>query len=268
MTVTRPYKAEMNSRSPRKPPILAQKQHSDSGHDIIYGLHAVEAALSNPKRRVRSLAVTKNGFDRLKEAVPELAVEPEVLHPRDLDRRLEPGAVHQGVLLLADPLPQPRLDQIERSGIVVVLDQVTDPHNVGAILRSCAAFRVTALVTTARHAPSLTAVLFKSASGAAEAIPFVRVTNLARAIEELKSYDFEIMGLDSDAPQAIQETAPRFPVALVLGAEGKGLRHLTRQSCDRLVRLELPGVVKSLNVSNAAAVALYALSTANDRPSA
>lgn len=263
-----PYNSPMSPRTSRKLPIPTQTERPDSGHDIIYGVHAVEAALSNPRRRVRSLAVTKNGLDRLNEVLPALPVEPEVLHPRELDRRLDAGAVHQGVLLMADPLAQPRLDQIERSGIVVVLDQVTDPHNVGAILRSCAAFGVTALVTTARHAPSLTAVLFKAASGAAEVVPFVRVTNLARALEELKSYSFETIGLDSDASQAIHETAPRLPVALVLGAEGKGLRHLTRQICDRLVRLNLPGAITSLNVSNAAAVALYALSNATVEPSA
>ena len=262
MAADGPYNSPMSLRTPRKQPIPALTGRADSGHDIIYGLHAVEAALSNPRRRIRSLAVTKNGLDRLNEALLSLPVEAEVLHPRELDRRLDPGAVHQGVLLTAEPLPQPRLDQIDRSGIVVVLDQVTDPHNVGAIMRSCAAFRATALVTTARHAPSLTAVLFKSASGAAEVVPFVRVTNLARALEELKSYSFEAIGLDSDAEQAINEAAPRLPVALVLGAEGKGLRHLTRQICDRLVRLNLPAALTSLNVSNAAAVALYALSNA------
>lgn len=229
--------------------------------DIIYGTHASEAALNNPRRRIRSVLVTKNGLERLKSAAAPLPIEPEVLHPRDLDRRLETGAVHQGVVVMADPLPQPRLDQIPRQGLVVLLDQVTDPHNVGAILRSCAAFAVTALVGTARHSPAMTAVLIKSASGAVEAVPFVKVTNLARAIDELKTYGFRILGLDGDADQPIGAASHEPPLGVVLGAEGKGLRRLTRETCDELVRIDLPGGIKTLNVSNAAAVALYALTT-------
>jgi 23S rRNA (guanosine2251-2'-O)-methyltransferase len=182
--------------------------------------------------------------------------------PQDLDRLTGPDAVHQGIVILADPLPQPRLDQVPRDAIIVLLDQVTDPHNVGAILRSCAAFAVTALVATARHSPEGSAVLSKSASGATEVVPFVKVTNLARAMEELKEYGYTIVGLDSEALETIAEAAARprtGPLALVLGAEGKGLRQLTRETCDVLARLDLPGAIQSLNVSNAAAVALYAL---------
>jgi 23S rRNA (guanosine2251-2'-O)-methyltransferase len=182
-----------------------------------------------------------------------------LVHPRQLDNRLGPDAVHQGVLVEAAPLPQPRLDEIPREGVVMVLDQVTDPHNVGAILRSCAAFSVTALVTTARHSPEASGVLFKASSGAAELVPFVRVTNLARALDELKSYGFHIAGLESQASQSIEAARLKPPLCLVLGAEGKGLRQLTRQTCDELVRLDLPGPIKSLNVSNACAVALYAV---------
>jgi 23S rRNA (guanosine2251-2'-O)-methyltransferase len=183
-----------------------------------------------------------------------------VVHPRILDRRLGADAVHQGLLVEAHPLPQPRLDSIPRRGIVVLLDQVTDPHNVGAILRSCAAFAVTALVTTARHSPEASGVLFKAASGATELVPFVRVTNLARAMEELKSHGFHMVGLEGSAAQTIEAAKLKSPLALVMGAEGKGLRHLTRQTCDDLVRLDLPGPIKSLNVSNACALALYAAS--------
>jgi 23S rRNA (guanosine2251-2'-O)-methyltransferase len=167
--------------------------------------------------------------------------------------------VHQGLLLEAKPLIQPRLDQIEKSGLVVMLDQVTDPHNVGAILRTCAAFRVTALVTTARHSPEGSGVLFKAASGAYEHVPYVKVTNLARAMAELKDYGFRIAGLDSEAPGLLQDLDSAPPLAVVMGAEGKGLRQLTRDSCDHLVRLDLDGPIRSLNVSNACAVALYAL---------
>jgi 23S rRNA (guanosine2251-2'-O)-methyltransferase len=152
--------------------------------------------------------------------------------------------VHQGLLIEAKPLDQPRLDQIAKSGIVVLLDQVTDPHNVGAILRTCAAFNVTALVATARHSPEASAVLFKSASGAYEHVPFVKVTNLSRAMQELKDDGFRMLGLDSEAPDDIAAVDRTPPVAIVLGAEGKGLRQLTRDSCDHLVRLDMNGPIK------------------------
>ena len=245
----------------RTPPISKTAHSQDlPGVDIIYGTHPVEAVLSNPRRQVRALWATKNALDRLMERHRNLPVEAQVVHPRVLDSRLGTEAVHQGLLVEALPLPQPRLDGIPRQGIVVLLDQVTDPHNVGAILRSCAAFAVTALVTTARHSPEASGVLFKAASGATELVPFVRVTNLARAMEELKSYGFHVVGLDGSAPQTIDAAELPSPLALVMGAEGKGLRQLTRQTCDDLVRLDLPGPIKSLNVSNACALALYAVS--------
>jgi 23S rRNA (guanosine2251-2'-O)-methyltransferase len=231
-----------------------------AGHDIIYGAHPVEAVLANPKRTVSRLWATKNALDRLKERISELPVEPEVVHPRSLDSRLGADAVHQGLLVETAPLPQPRLDEIARDGIVVLLDQVTDPHNVGAILRSCAAFAVSAVVTTARHSAETSGVLFKAASGATELVSFVKVTNLARAMEELKSYGFHIAGLEGSAARSIESAKLKRPLALAMGAEGKGLRHLTRQTCDELVRLDLPGPIKSLNVSNACALALYAVS--------
>jgi 23S rRNA (guanosine2251-2'-O)-methyltransferase len=228
-------------------------------NDLIYGVHPVVEALKNPKRRCITLLASKNAADRLATDVPEAKIEPEIIHPRELDKRLGPDAVHQGLLLEAKPLTQPRLDQIEKSGLVVLLDQVTDPHNVGAILRTCAAFNVSALVATARHSAEGSGVLFKSASGAYEHVPYVKVTNLARAMDELKSYGFRIIGLDGEAPAVISDIDSSPPLVIVLGAEGKGLRQLTRTTCDHLARLDLQGPVKSLNVSNAAAVALYAL---------
>ncbi len=228
-------------------------------NDLIYGVHPVAEALKNPKRRFVSLLASKNAADRIAGEIAEAKLAPEIIHPRELDRRLGAEAVHQGLLLEAKPLTQPRLDQIGKSGIVVLLDQVTDPHNVGAILRTCAAFRVTALVATARHSPEGSGVLFKSASGAYEHVPYVKVTNLARAIEELKTYGFRILGLDSEAPASVAEIDSAPPLAIVMGAEGKGLRQLTRASCDELVKLDLDGPIKSLNVSNAAAITLFAL---------
>lgn len=226
----------------------------------LYGVHTVLEALKNPKRKFLRLLVTKNAADRLASEITAAGLTAEIAIPRDIDRIVGPDAVHQGVVLDCRPLKQPRLDQIPREGIVVMLDQVTDPHNVGAIMRSCAAFAVTALVATARHSPEASGVLFKAASGAYEHVPFPKVTNLARAMEELRDYGFRLLGLDSEAEKDIGEASPGRPVALVLGAEGKGLRQLTRQTCDEVVRLDMPGRIASLNVSNAAAIALYALS--------
>jgi 23S rRNA (guanosine2251-2'-O)-methyltransferase len=228
-------------------------------NDIIYGVHPVSEALKNPKRKIISVKASKNAADRLAAEIAARGIVPEIVHPNVLDRALGPDAVHQGLLLEARPLAQPRLDEIGKSGVVVLLDQVTDPHNVGAILRTCAAFNVTALVATARHSPEASAVLLKSASGAYEHVPFVKVTNLARAMAELKGYGFRILGLDSEAPEDIAHADRAPPIAVVLGAEGKGLRQLTRETCDALVRLDMNGPIKSLNVSNACAVALYAL---------
>lgn len=242
----------------RDHPAPTHKAHPEN--DLIHGVHAVAAALANPHRKPVFLWATDNGLVRLKEEGVSPDVKTEVVHPRHIDHLLVgQDAVHQGLLLEAQPLRQPRLDQVARDGIVLLLDQVTDPHNVGAILRSCSAFGVTALVSPARHTAAANGTLFKAASGAYEHVPMVKVTNLARAMEELKSYGFQIIGLDSEAPKAIADANRKMPLALVLGAEGKGLRQLTRETCDDVVRLDLPGAIKSLNVSIAAAVSLYAL---------
>lgn len=227
-------------------------------NDVIYGAHPVEEALKNPRRKFVKLTTTLNGAERLKEFTQPLGITPEIVNPKVLDRRLEPDAVHQGMILDAKPLRQPQLHEIEQSGVVVMLDQVTDPHNVGAILRTCAAFNVRALVTTARHSAEASGVLFKAASGAYEHVPFVKVTNLARAMEELREAGFRLVGLDSEAEIALGQVDKTPPLVLVLGAEGKGLRELTRKNCDVVAKLDFSGAIRSLNVSNAAAVALYA----------
>ena len=224
---------------------------------ILYGWHTVKAALENPARRIRRLYATPNAARRLAEDGVALAVEPELVRPDAIARRLGPDAVHNGVLAEADPLPSPELEELEPAGIVLVLDQITDPHNVGAILRTAAAFAVNAIVTTARHSPEATGVLAKSASGALEYVPLVSVQNLARALAALHERGYLLVGLDSDGDIDLNEAPLQPPLALVLGAEGKGLRQLTRASCDRLARLDLPGRIKTLNVSNAAALALH-----------
>jgi 23S rRNA (guanosine2251-2'-O)-methyltransferase len=217
----------------------------------------VTAALQNPARRIRRLLATENAARRLAQDKIALPLEPELVRPDTIARRLGPDAVHNGLLAEADPLPGPDLDAIAPGGIVLVLDQITDPHNVGAILRSAAGFAVTALVITARHSPQATGVLAKSASGALEFVPIVVVANLARALERLRERGYLLVGLDSTGEVDLGAAPLREPLALILGAEGKGLRQLTRTTCDLVARLDLPGPIKSLNVSNAAALALY-----------
>ena len=235
----------------------ARHDRHDEGAAILYGWHTVKAALDNPARRIRRLLVTENAARRLADDGVALPMTPELVRPDALAKRLGPEAVHQGLLAEADPLPSPELEEIAPEGLLLVLDQITDPHNVGAILRTAAGFAVKAIVTTARHSPEATGVLAKSASGALEFVPIVTVQNLARALAALRERGFLLVGLDSTGDGDLGELALRAPLALVLGAEGKGLRQLTRASCDQVARLDLPGRIKSLNVSNAAALALY-----------
>jgi 23S rRNA (guanosine2251-2'-O)-methyltransferase len=249
----------------RRPPHRGpggQRRTDGSGPVILYGWHSVTAALANPARRIRRLLATENALRRLAEDGIALPLAPEQVRPDALAARLTPDAVHQGLIAEADPLPSPDIEELPADGIVLVLDQITDPHNVGAILRSAAAFAVEAIVTTARHSPEATGVLAKAASGALDLVPIVTVQNLARGLVALKERGFLTIGLDGSAPDDLAALDLRAPLALVLGAEGKGLRQLTGATCDRLARLDLPGAIKSLNVSNAAALALYIASRA------
>jgi 23S rRNA (guanosine2251-2'-O)-methyltransferase len=238
-------------------PVWRDRETAADGPVILYGWHTVAAALANPARQIRKLLLTENAARRLAEEQIETRVAPEIVRPGAIDQRLGPDAVHQGLLAEADPLPSPDIETLEPEGIVLVLDQITDPHNVGAILRSAAAFAVKAIVTTARHSPEATGVLAKSASGALEHVPLITVQNLARGLAALKERGFLVIGLDSSGEEDFAGIALRQPLALVLGAEGKGLRQLTKETCDHIARLDLPGAIQSLNVSNAAAVALY-----------
>src|SRR3954465_3956218 len=234
-----------------------ERDPGGDGPVILYGWHTVTLALTNPKRRIRKLMLTENAARRLADERIETRVTPDIVRPSLIDQRLGPDAVHQGLLAEADPLPSPDIDTLEQQGIVLVLDQITDPHNVGAILRSAAAFSVKAIVTTARHSPEATGVLAKSASGALELVPLVLVQNLARALTALNDQGFLTVGLDSQGSEDLGAAPLRQPLALVLGAEGKGLRQLTRETCSVVARLDVPGEIKSLNVSNAAVLALY-----------
>jgi len=224
---------------------------------ILYGWHTVTAALRNPARRFRKFLATDNAARRLEEEGIAAAVAPEIVRPSAIDDRLLPDAVHNGLYLEAEPLPSPPIEDVPARGTVLVLDQITDPHNVGAIFRSAAAFAVTAIVTTQRHSPDATAALAKAASGALELVPLIAVQNLARGLAALKERGFMVVGLDSDGEAGLPEMTLRQPLALVLGAEGKGLRQSTRELCDKVARIDMPGEIKSLNVSNAAVLSLY-----------
>lgn len=234
---------------------------SESESDILrlYGLHTVRAALDNKRRQNTRLLATRNGLQRL-ELSPEQEekLQVEIVEPRAIDALLGPDAVHQGVLLETTPLRPRKLDGLGDAKLVLILDQVTDPHNVGAIMRSAVAFGVDALITTARHSPQEGGVLAKSASGALEHIDHIAVRNLAESLETLASLGFQTIGLDSEGPAELEKSFSGSKIALVLGAEGKGLRQKTRETVNTLARLDLPGAIRSLNVSNAAAVSLYA----------
>ena len=233
----------------------------------LFGLHAVRDALLNPNRQHLRLILTKNAADKLGDAVQQAGVEPEICDPRRFAAPLDPASVHQGAALETKPLIWGSLEDVALAPgagapRLVLLDQVTDPHNVGAILRSAEVFGASAVIGTQRHSAPETGALAKTASGALERQPYLRLRNLADSIQELQKLGYLVLGLDGEATETIdtvyaahQESA----IALVLGAEGPGLRQRTKETVDQLVRIEFTGEFGSLNVSNAAAVALYAV---------
>jgi 23S rRNA (guanosine2251-2'-O)-methyltransferase len=235
----------------------------------LYGIHAVRAALLNPERRVRRLLLGPDLERELLQGVPPRGgggitlPSPEPAERETIGRLLPGGAVHQGVAALVDPLPYKALEDVlaeldpARPAALLVLDQVSDPHNVGAVLRSAAAFGACGVLVTERHAAPETGALAKAASGALEVVPLLRVANLARALATIKAAGLWCVGFAADAPETLPRAALPDRVALVLGSEGEGLRRLTRESCDLLLRLPTGRPIDQLNVSNAAAVALY-----------
>ncbi len=230
----------------------------------LFGLHAVRDALLNPRREKLRLVVTKNALDRLADAIPA-DLTPDLVDARRFDVPLDPGSVHQGAALEARPLDWGPLDDIAISGkgrpLIVGLDRVTDPHNAGAILRSAEVFGARAVIAPRHHSCPETGALAKAASGALERQPYLRVTNLADAMVRLKDAGYVLLGLDGEAAMTVAEgvaLAKGRPLGLIMGAEGPGLRDRTRDTCDHLVRIPFAGEFGSLNVSNAAAVALYA----------
>lgn len=225
----------------------------------LYGIHAVSAALGNPKRRSLRLLATAGSADSL----PDSPVEPEIVSRDTIDDAVPPGAVHQGVALQVDALEPQAVEDIARHAdnngrtVVIALDQVTDPQNVGAALRSAAAFGAYAVVAPDRNTPEASGAMAKAASGALETVPLIRPNNLVRALEYLKENGFWVIGFDMDAPISLPDADLPGRCVLALGAEGRGLRRLTRETCDLMVRVPMTGAVESLNVSATAAVALY-----------
>jgi 23S rRNA (guanosine2251-2'-O)-methyltransferase len=235
---------------------------ASTGNVRLWGRHAVEAALKNPDRVHRKLWATREGVASLDGELPaDFPVE--YADGADLARLVARDAPHQGLVLECLALDDVHLDDVlgDTSRPIVVLDQVTDPHNVGAILRSAAAFGAAAIVTQDRHAPPESGVVAKSASGALETVPWVRVVNLSRALERMAEEGYWRVGLTGEAEATLGDTLPAGAIALVLGAEGEGMRHNVAGHCDALARLPISSAIESLNVSNAAAIALYAIAT-------
>jgi len=256
-----PVAARPRAESPPAQARAPARPQAPSGTIWLYGIHPVAAALANPNRRLRRLLVTEEAEANLAEHLKgPYSVQPERTDRARLDHLLGHDCVHQGIALLADPLPQPALSQVlERPGPLLILDQVSDPRNVGAILRSAAAFGVAAVITQDRNAPEETGALAKAASGALELVPLLRAVNLARTLVALKAAGLWTVGLAADAPALRGTAMAQRRIALVLGAEGPGMRRLTRETCDELAGLAMPGSMESLNVSAAATVALYEL---------
>ncbi|SEO79009.1 23S rRNA (guanosine2251-2'-O)-methyltransferase [Salinihabitans flavidus] len=254
----------------KKPKWVVEKEQAKRAGDKetvwLFGLHAVRDALMNPRREKLRLIVTKNAADKLSEAIGAAGIAPEMADPRRFDAPLDPQSVHQGAALEVRPLDWGRLEDVAlgdgvRPPRLVLLDRVSDPHNVGAILRSAEVFGALAVIGMRHHAAPETGALAKTASGALERQPYLRVRNLSETMEALKGMGYLVLGLDGEAGQEIEaalEGARDRAVALVLGAEGPGLRPKTKETCDALVKIAYAGAFGSLNVSNAAAVALYA----------
>jgi 23S rRNA (guanosine2251-2'-O)-methyltransferase len=248
-------------RRPAAGPSGRGNRTPEKAENWVYGLHAVQAALANPRRRLHRLVLTARAAENLdKKLLSRVRVEPADADA--ISRLLPPGAVHQGAALACDPLPGRDLNEtleIQKNGrrIVLVLDQLSDPHNVGAILRTAAAFGVTAVVVQDRHAPPQSGALAKAASGALETIPYVEVVNIARALDQLAEAGFWRVALAGDGEQTLAQATSDGDIALVLGSEGDGIRRLVREHCDSTAFIPIDKAIESLNVSNAAAIALY-----------
>ena len=265
----KPERASAGSTGPKPTHATAQAERPQTGGNFrgggqwLYGLHAVQAALANPRRKLGRAVLTPRAVETIGEKLLK-RVRVEIMEPGAIDRLLPPGAVHQGAALEASPLKSPELDEILEAAapgrrIVLVLDQLSDPHNVGAILRTAAAFGVTAVVVQDRHAPPQSGALAKAASGALDQVPYIEVVNISRALDQLAERGFWRIALAGDGESSLAEAVPVGDVALVLGSEGDGIRRLVREHCEASAFIPIDRSVESLNVSNAAAIALYEL---------
>lgn len=245
---------------PKQSPKTSRSSHSASAHlDIIYGFHAVKAALGNPKRQLKQLYASQNAAASLKN--DGLDVPVQLVSASELARYAPEDAVHQGIVGLFSPLAPIDLENLTPDGgPVILLDQITDPHNIGAIMRSAAVFGAQAVITADHHSPTLTGTLAKAASGALEHIPLITVKNIARALDQLKKHGFFVVGLAEGGANMIDLIEANTGYVLVMGAEGRGMRRLTREHCDFIAEIPCSspdGHFTTLNVSNAAAVALF-----------
>ena len=257
------------ARTPKKPEWIIKKEQERKGDAAptlwLFGIHAVRDALNNPARKKLRLMVTKNAADRLADAIAFAEITPEISDPRRFAPPIDSQSVHQGAALEVEPLDWGSVSELcaphNENPLILLLDRVTDPHNVGAILRSAEVFGARAVIGPHRHSAPETGALAKTASGALERQPYLRVPNLAKSMNALREMGYLIIGLDGEADEDLDQVLAKFPVAplaLALGAEGPGLRELTRKTCHTLARIPAAGSFGSLNVSNAAAVSLYA----------
>ncbi len=264
----------MSGKSSKKPAWVIEKERDARGKEEatiwLFGIHAVRDALQNPARKRHRLIATKNAADRLAAEISAAGIIPEVADPRRFPAPIDPQSVHQGVAIEVSPLNWGSVSEVCAPGDaaprVLLLDRVTDPHNVGAILRTAEVLGARAVIAPHRHSAPETGALAKTASGALERQPYLRVPNLANAMGALRNMGYMLIGLDGEADHSLTETCnltAGIPLGLVLGAEGPGMRELTRKNCDRLVKIEAATDFASLNVSNAAAISLYAATVAN-----
>ncbi len=258
------FRRDKSNMTSGKPAGLRARLQPLSQDRVIFGFHAAEAALLNPKRTIKHAYLTENAALKLGSLITARRIAVNPANPQDLDALVGPGMVHQGIVLQVEPIAQPALDEILDAlpkgapATLAMLDQVTDPHNVGAVMRSAAAFGIAAMIVQDRHSPPLSGTLAKAASGALEHVPVIATVNLARALDRLKDYDFQCVGFDSDAGNQFSGDALTSPrTVFVFGAEDKGLRRLIREGCDVLCSLCAPGPIQSLNISNAAAIVFH-----------
>lgn len=254
----RPKPGEVKRSAKRPKPQNKHPSLGLSGDEIVlYGQHSVSSALANEARQIKRLLATEQAAEKLFDKARQRGLTIAIVGHEEIDQITGRDAVHQGVALIVRPLEAGDIHDTDTMSLVVVLDQITDPHNVGAIIRSAVAMGAQAIITTHKNAPRESGLMAKIASGGLDHIDVIHVSNLAQSLDKLNGFGFLTVGLDSEGPQDLSASLYGGKIALVLGAEGSGLRRLTRERCEILARLDMPGAIKSLNVSNAAALSLY-----------